>query len=117
MASTSRLPSALTAVATTLPAYAGIPRRADLGAAALLAYALGERVEPEVAVGSAVARPLENSQLTGSIPASLGDLPDLVILQLYGNTMLTDCIPESLRGITINDLSAQLNHRPALTQR
>ena len=40
MPSTSRLPSALTAVATTLPAYAGTPRRADLGDPALLAYAL-----------------------------------------------------------------------------
>ncbi len=59
MPSTSRFPSALTAVATTPPAYAGVPRRADLGDAALLAHALGERVEPEVAVGAAVERPLE----------------------------------------------------------
>ena len=59
MPSTSRLPSALTAVATTLPAYAGIPRRADQGDAALLAHPLSERVEPEVAVGAAVGGPRE----------------------------------------------------------
>ena len=47
---------------------------------------------------------LLNSQLAGSIPASLGDLPNLYDLGLYGNTMLTGCIPESLRGITLNDL-------------
>ena len=47
---------------------------------------------------------LENNQLTGSIPASLGDLPNLSTLRLYGNTMLTGCIPASLRGITLNDL-------------
>ena len=47
---------------------------------------------------------LENNQLTGSIPASLGDLPNLTQLSLYGNTMLTGCIPASLRGITLNDL-------------
>ncbi len=47
---------------------------------------------------------LENTQLTGSIPASLGDLQDLQTLKLYGNRMLTGCIPESLRGITLNDL-------------
>ena len=62
MPSTSRLPSALTAVATTPPAYAGVPRRAHLGDAALLASALGERVEPEVAARTAVERALEDAR-------------------------------------------------------
>ena len=53
-----------------------------------------------------VALYLENGQLTGSIPASLGDLPSLAILKLYGNTTLSGCIPASLRGITLNDLSS-----------
>ena len=64
MPSTPRLPSALTAVATTLPAYAGIPHRADLGAAALLAHALGECVEPDVAVRSAVERAVGRRYIT-----------------------------------------------------
>ena len=47
---------------------------------------------------------LANSQLTGSIPASLGALSNLYQLELYGNTILTGCIPASLRGITLSDL-------------
>ena len=49
---------------------------------------------------------LHNNQLTGSVPASLGDLTGLNQLNLAGNTMLSGCIPVSLRGITLNDLSS-----------
>ena len=42
-----------------------MPRRADLGDAALLAHPLGERVEPEVAVRTAVERPLEEAPNDG----------------------------------------------------
>ena len=49
---------------------------------------------------------LHNNQLTGSIPASLGDLTGLNQLNLAGNTMLSGCIPVSLREITLNDLSS-----------
>ena len=49
---------------------------------------------------------LHNNQLTGSVPASLGDLRGLRQLNLAGNTMLSGCIPVSLRGINLNDLSS-----------
>ena len=49
---------------------------------------------------------LERNRFTGGIPASLGDLPSLYSLKLSGNTMLTGCIPASLRGITLNDLGS-----------
>ena len=49
---------------------------------------------------------LHNNQLAGSIPASLGDLSNLSQLNLAGNTLLTGCIPESLRGTRLNDLSS-----------
>ena len=42
-----------------------MPRRAHLGDAALLAHPLGERVEPEVAVRTAVERPLEEARDDG----------------------------------------------------
>ena len=49
---------------------------------------------------------LENSHLTGGIPASLGDLSELFSLGLSRNTMLSGCIPASLRGLTLSDLSS-----------
>ena len=49
---------------------------------------------------------LNNNRLTGSIPASLGDLSALGQLNLAGNTLLTGCIPESLRTIRVNDLDS-----------
>ena len=49
---------------------------------------------------------LENSHLTGGIPASLGDLSELFSLGLSRNTMLSGCIPASLRGLTLSDLGS-----------
>ena len=42
------------------------------------------------------------NQLTGEIPAELGDLTKLTELQLRSN-QLTGCIPEGLRNIRVND--------------
>ena len=72
---------------------------------ALRTNPLGGEIPVELGkLSSLTSLSLENTQLTGSIPASLGDLQDLQTLKLYGNRMLTGCIPESLRGITLNDL-------------
>ena len=45
---------------------------------------------------------LRTNQLTGEIPAELGDLTNLTELQLRSN-QLTGCIPEGLRNIRRND--------------
>lgn len=43
---------------------------------------------------------LDNNQLTGTIPAELGDLTDMLIfLRLADNGGLTGCIPLSLRNV------------------
>lgn len=46
---------------------------------------------------------LFSNQLTGAIPASLGGLTNLQALYLSQN-LLTECIPEGLRGVAGNDL-------------
>ena len=77
----------------------------NLGRLSLRTNPLGGEIPVELGgLSSLRTLSLENTQLTGAIPASLGDLPNLATLQLYGNRSLTGCIPESLRGITLNDL-------------
>ena len=48
---------------------------------------------------------LEGNQLTGAIPAELGRLPNLEWLHLSSN-QLTGCIPEGLRNVANNDFSS-----------
>ena len=48
---------------------------------------------------------LSNSALTGSIPAELGRLRRLTELRLSGNT-LTGCIPVALKDVTTHDLAS-----------
>ena len=47
---------------------------------------------------------LSSNQLTGEIPAELGSLPSLESLYLSGN-QLVGCMPEGLRNIPFNDLA------------
>ena len=48
---------------------------------------------------------LSDNSLTGSIPHALTELDDLLVLKLSGNS-LTGCIPAGLKSVTTNDLAS-----------
>ena len=47
---------------------------------------------------------LGSNQLTGEIPAELGQLTNLTVLRLAGN-QLTGCVPDGLRDVADNDFA------------
>ena len=67
---------------------------------------LNGTIPPSLGELSALATlDLSNNDLTGEIPVELGRLSDLQVLSLSGNS-LTGCIPLVLRSVATNDLSS-----------
>ena len=48
---------------------------------------------------------LNDNQLSGNIPAALGNLSSLTFLRLAGTNQFTGCVPSGLRGVADNDLA------------